>query len=118
VVGRGDANGVVRVTGNAEHAFVYSPLWFTNLGAGVTAEQRYATGNPLVAGHWLSEDDGTGGPLQAAGQAAVVSGVAAKGTAMVMFGTEPLFRAHPKGSFAQVARAIYGTSLERAPAGL
>jgi hypothetical protein len=84
----------------------------------VTAEQRYATGNPLVAGHWLSEDDGTGGPLQAAGQAAVVSGVAAKGTAMVMFGTEPLFRAHPKGSFAQVARAIYGTSLERAPAGL
>jgi hypothetical protein len=37
----------------------------------------------------------------------VVSGVAARGTATAVFGTEPLFRNHPKGSFAQVSRAVF-----------
>lgn len=37
----------------------------------------------------------------------MVSGVAPKGAATVLFGTEPLFRAHPKGLFAQAARAVY-----------
>ncbi|GIJ49455.1 hypothetical protein Val02_63410 [Virgisporangium aliadipatigenens] len=112
--GRGDANGVVAVqngtgavgTGSLPHAFVYTPLWFTVTGAGVTVESRYAAGNPLVAGHWLPNDDGTGGPTRAGGQPAIVSGVAARGTATVLFGTEPLFRAHPLGSFGQVARAV------------
>jgi hypothetical protein len=115
VAGRTDANGVAAVTGGTgavgtgalPHTFVFSPLWFTALGAGVAVEQRYAPGNPLVAGHWLTRDDGSGGPLQAGGQAAVVSGVAARGTATVLFGTEPLFRTHPKGAFADVARAVY-----------
>ena len=124
VAGRGDANGVVAVdngtgpvgAGALPHAFVFSPLWFTGVGAGVTVEQRYAAGNPLVAGHWLPTTAGTGGPQQAAGQAAVVSGVAARGTATVLFGTEPLFRAHPKGPFAQVARAILWSSVSGASA--
>jgi Zinc carboxypeptidase len=119
VPGRGDANGVVKVdngtgpvgTGAPAHAFVFSPLYFTGAGAGVTVEQRYAAGNPLVAGHWLPTEEGTGGPQQAAGQPCVVSGVAARGTATVLFGTEPLFRNHPKGSFAQVARAIWWSSV-------
>ena len=55
----------------------------------MTVEQRYAANAPLVAGHWLPDDDGTGGPDQAAGQAAVVSGVAARGTRTVLFGTQP-----------------------------
>lgn len=100
VEGNGDANGVVRVvnsgtvtTGAPDHSFVYAPLWFTDLGPGVRVEQSYATGNPLVSGHWRPLDDGTGGPTAAAGQAAVVSGPHA-----VLFGTEPLFRDHPKGS--------------------
>jgi len=115
VAGRGDANGVVSVVGGngpvagggLPYSFVFSPLWFADVAPGLVVEQRYAATNPLVAGHWKTEDDGTGGPGQAAGQAAVVSGVAAKGTAAVLFGTEPLFRAHPKGLYAQVARAIY-----------
>ena len=115
VAGRSDANGVVTVTngsgllgsGATGTAFVYSPLFFTNVGAGVTVEQRYGPGNPLVAGHWLPNATGTGGPEQAAGQAAVVSGLSARGTATVLFGTEPLFRNHPKGTFAQVARAAF-----------
>ncbi|MFK4222416.1 M14 family zinc carboxypeptidase [Streptomyces sp. NPDC019890] len=114
VVGNGDANGVVRVanaggaiTGGAPaHTFVYSPLWFTDLGPGVRADQSYGTGNPLVAGHWRALDDGTGGPKDAAGRASIVSGRTAKGAPVVLFGTEPLFRDHPKGVFAQVGRAL------------
>ncbi|MER7664799.1 MULTISPECIES: M14 family zinc carboxypeptidase [unclassified Streptomyces] len=114
VEGNGDANGVVRVTnrggaltgGAPAHTFVYSPLWFTGLGAGVRAEQSYGTGNPLVAGHWGAAEDGSGGPQAAAGRASVVSGTTAKGAPVVLFGTEPLFRDHPKGVFAQVGRAL------------
>ncbi|GAB2757606.1 M14 family metallopeptidase [Amycolatopsis magusensis] len=114
VAGREDANGVVSVTngtgpiatGAPESSFVYSPLWFTELGAGVTAEQRYAEQNPLAAGHWLPNEDGQG-PAQAAGAAAVVSGVDESGAKAVLFGTEPLFRAHPKGLYAQVGRAVF-----------
>ncbi|MBV7698389.1 M14 family zinc carboxypeptidase [Streptomyces sp. TRM70350] len=110
VEGNGDANGVVRVvnsggriTGGAPgHSFVYAPVWFTDLGRGVRVEQSYATGNPLVSGHWRALPDGTGGPAAAAGRASVVSGAHA-----VLFGTEPLFRDHPKGEFAQVGRALF-----------
>jgi len=112
VEGNGDANGVVRVvnsgtvtTGAPDHSFVYAPVWFTDLGPGVRVEQSYATGNPLVSGHWRPLDDGTGGPTAAAGQAAVVSGPHA-----VLFGTEPLFRDHPKGEFPQVGRALLTVS--------
>jgi hypothetical protein len=118
VAGRGDANGTVNVVnGNGPigadalpNSFVYSPQWFTGLGAGVTVEQRYANGNPLNAGHWRTNDDGTGGPTAAGGQASIVSGTDERGARVVMFGTEPLFRAHPKGLYAQVANAIYWSS--------
>ncbi|QKZ21839.1 M14 family zinc carboxypeptidase [Streptomyces chartreusis] len=110
VEGNGDANGVVRVAnsgsalmnGAPSHGFVYAPVWFTDLGPGVRVEQSYATGDPLVSGHWRPSQDGTGGPADAAGRAAVVSGPQA-----VLFGTEPMFRDHPKGEFAQVGRALY-----------
>ncbi|MFC6568309.1 M14 family zinc carboxypeptidase [Actinoplanes utahensis] len=115
VTGRGDANGVVTVTnegpivgaGSPPHSFVYSPIWFT--GTGFTVEQRYGA-DPLVAGHWLPTDAGANGPAQAAGQAAVVSGSTAGGGNAVLFGTEPLFRAHPKGLYAQYARALFWTA--------
>ncbi len=109
VQGNGDANGVVRVvnaggavTGGApDHSFVYAPVWFTGLGGGVTVEQSYGTGNPLVSGHWRPLEDGSGGPAAAAGRPSVVSDPDA-----VLFGTEPLFRAHPKGELPQVGRAL------------
>jgi hypothetical protein len=112
VTGRGDANGVVAVrntgavvgAGALPHSFVYSPIWFT--GSGFTVEQRYGD-DPLVAGHWLPTAPGAGGPDQAAGQASVVSGETARGGRAVLFGTEPLFRAHPKGLYADFARALY-----------
>ncbi|SDG36897.1 Zinc carboxypeptidase [Lentzea fradiae] len=114
VAGWESANGVVNVvngtgpvgTGALPHSFVYSPLWFTDLGAGVAVEQRYG-GTVLAAGHWRAREDGTGGQDAAAGQAAVVSGTAATGAKVVLFGTEPMFRDHPKGLYAQVARALF-----------
>ncbi|MBB3664327.1 hypothetical protein FB384_003231 [Prauserella sediminis] len=113
VEGRGDANGVVSVTDGEggvldrapAHSFVYSPVWFTGLADSVTAEQRYAR-DPLVAGHWLP-GEAAGGPAEAAGEASVVSGVSAGGTRTVLFGTEPMFRDHPKGLYAQVADAVF-----------
>lgn len=112
VIGRADANGVVAVrgtgavvgAGSPSRAFVYSPIWFT--GTGFTTEQSYAA-VPLIAGHWLPTAPGAGGPEQAAGQAAVISGATARGGRAVMFGTDPLFRAHPKGLYAEFARALY-----------
>ncbi|WP_411147194.1 M14 family zinc carboxypeptidase [Streptomyces sp. A30] len=119
VEGNGDANGVVRVVntgpvtaGAPDHGFVYAPVWFTDLGPGVRVEQTYGTGNPLVSGHWRALEDGSGGPAQAAGQASVVSGSGA-----VLFGTEPLFRDHPKGEFAQVARALFTVAQARGGTG-
>ncbi|OXM48057.1 peptidase M28 [Amycolatopsis alba DSM 44262] len=115
VAGWEDGNGVVSVVGGTgpvgggalPDSFVYGPFWFTDLGSSVRVEQRYASGNPLVAGHWRPRDDGTGGPMEAAGQAAVVSGTSGPGGRAVLFGTEPLFRDHPKGLYSQVAKAIY-----------
>lgn len=108
VEGNGDANGVVRVSNSGPltadapgYGFVYAPVWFTDLGPEVRVEQSYATGNPLVSGHWRPSADGGGGPLAAAGRPSVVSGPQS-----VLFGTEPLFRDHPKGEFPQVARAL------------
>jgi hypothetical protein len=109
VEGNADANGVVRVRNSGgitrdapDRGFVYAPLWFTDPGPGVRVEQSYATGNPLVSGHWRPLRDGSGGPAAAAGQASVVSG-----DNTVLFGTEPLFRDHPKGEFPQVAAALF-----------
>ncbi|MFD4559582.1 M14 family zinc carboxypeptidase [Streptomyces sp. NPDC058469] len=109
VEGSEEANGVVRVVnsgpvtaGAPVYGFVYAPVWFTGLGPGVRVEQSYATGNPLLAGHWRTRADGTGGPADAAGRPSVVSGPRA-----VLFGTEPLFRDHPKGELPQVGRALF-----------
>ncbi len=115
VPGRDDANGIVSVVNGSgpvggdalPQSFVYAPQWFTDLGPGVVVEQRYGAGKPLVAGHWRPNEDGTGGQDQAAGQALVVSGADERGARVVMFGSEPLFRAHPKGLYAQVANAVY-----------
>jgi hypothetical protein len=75
-------------------------LWFTALGSGVTADERYASGDFFVAGHWI-------GQAAASGQASVVSGAGDTGERAVLFGTEPMFRDHPKGLYPQVANALY-----------
>jgi hypothetical protein len=115
--GRGDGNGVVTVAnagtaisaGATPHSFVYSPAWFTELGADVTVDQSYGD-DVLVSGHWAGTE-AQGGQDAAAGQPLVVSGADDDGAA-VLFGSEPLFRAHPKGQYPLVGRALFWSSLQ------
>ncbi|MFC5379784.1 hypothetical protein [Aquipuribacter nitratireducens] len=105
---RGDANGTVAVvntpdspvTGDAiDVSFVSSPRVFSSVGAGVRVDQELAEGEFLLSGHWI-------GSSAFAGQPVVVSGTAA-GADVTLFGTEPLYRDHPKGMFTQVAEALW-----------
>ncbi|GGM36470.1 hypothetical protein GCM10011608_21390 [Micromonospora sonchi] len=106
--GRSDANGIVGVVNNPASpitgkalstSFVDAPQYFTRVGAGVRVDQRLADEGFFLAGHW-------GGQEAAAGHAVVVSGEA-KGAKVTLFGTEPLFRAHPEGLYPQVAAALW-----------
>lgn len=113
VNGPGRANGVVLVdTADGvigaqaeEAAFTYGPAYFTDLGEEVTVEQTF-TVEPLLSGHWLPNEDGSGGPEQAAGQPSVISAVTEDGTRALVFGTDPFFRTHPRGMFDDVAAAL------------
>ena len=117
--GRADGNGVVNVVntdggitaGATSHTFVYSPAWFTELGEDVHVDQRYAADDVLVSGHWAGTLD-EGGQDAAAGQPLIVSGVDDHQGAAVLFGSEPLFRAHPKGQYALVGRALFWSALQ------
>lgn len=123
--GRADANGVINVDnaatdiayGASPQTFVYSPMWFTDLAEEVVVDQRYAGDDTLVSGHWRAGSDGSGGQDAAAGQALVVHGVdgsgQTKGAPVVIFGSEPLFRGHPKGQYPLIARALIWSSLRR-----
>ena len=120
VQGFGRSNGIVAVDtpdGSIlaphaqDHAFVYPPVWFTELGGSTTVEQTYAA-DPMLAGHWRATN-GANGPDAAAGQASVISARGDQGTAVV-FGTSPLFRTHPKGGLSQVAQAVVWAAPEAA----
>ncbi|QDB78702.1 peptidase M14 [Georgenia wutianyii] len=98
------ASGVIAAQAE-EAAFVYGPAYFTGLGENVAVEQTFAA-EPLLSGHWLPNGDGSGGPEQAASQPSVISAVADSGTRALVFGTDPLFRTHPRGMFDDVAAAL------------
>ncbi|GAA3723423.1 M14 family zinc carboxypeptidase [Plantactinospora mayteni] len=91
--------------GAVPHAFINQPVWFTGLGAGVTVEQSYAA-DPLLAGWWAANEAGTTGQAAAAGQASIVRTVSPGGNGVVLFGTDPTFRLHPKGLHSQLGRAL------------
>ncbi|PMR62413.1 peptidase [Verrucosispora sp. ts21] len=103
----GVANVVNRggpVTADASaYSFISQPVWFTNLGAGVSVEQSYAA-DPLLAGWWART--GANGQTAAANQASIVRTVSAGGNGVVLFGTNPTFRLHPKGLHPQLGRAL------------
>ncbi|MFG1777122.1 M14 family zinc carboxypeptidase [Micromonospora sp. NPDC049048] len=113
--GPGLASGVVNVVnaggpvsaGAIPHSFVSQPVWFTGLGGNVTVEQSYAA-DPLLAGWWTT--GGANGQDAAANQASIVRGVSAGGNGVVLFGTDPTFRLHPKGLQPQLGRALLWTA--------
>jgi hypothetical protein len=80
--------------------FVFDPLWFPEVGVGVRVDERYGDGDFFFAGHWIGQEE-------AAGQPSVVSGDTAQGGRAVLFGTDPLFRDHPKGLYGQMAQALH-----------
>ena len=84
----------------ADSSFVFDPLWFPVLGEGVRVDQRYGEGDFFFAGHWVGQEE-------AAGQPSIISGDTATGGRGVLFGTDPLFRQHPKKLFGQIAQALY-----------
>ncbi|MEV4121773.1 M14 family zinc carboxypeptidase [Micromonospora sp. NPDC049645] len=96
-------NGGPVTTSAISHAFISQPVWFTGLGAGVEVEQSYAA-DPLLSGWWAT--DGANGQAAAANQASIVRGVSTAGNGVVLFGTDPTFRLHPKGLQPQLGRAL------------
>lgn len=110
--GPSQANGIVEVANDTtspvtagfrarDVSFVYNPVRFS-LGEGADAQvvQRLGNGDFFVSGHWV-------GNAEAAGDPVVVSGTTTDGGTAVMFGTEPLFRAHPQKLFTQTANALF-----------
>jgi hypothetical protein len=116
VVGNPDANGIGRVVNDPSspvtstalgQTFVYSPVWFESLGAGVVAAQRFGAGDFFFAGHWIdTPEDPATGQEDAAGDAVVVHGEDGS-SRVVLFGSDTLFRAHPRGLFPQPAHALW-----------
>ncbi|MFC6233846.1 M14 family metallopeptidase [Leucobacter soli] len=113
--GNGSGNGIVAVETpegsvlepyQQDSSFIYPAVSFSNLGEGTKAEQNYAEGNPLLAGHWRSTN-ATNGPEVAGGKASVISGESASGAKALVFGTSVFFRTHPKGGLSQAARGLF-----------
>ncbi|MEU8265108.1 M14 family zinc carboxypeptidase [Micromonospora sp. NPDC048999] len=92
-------------SGAIPHSFISQPVWFTNLGAEVTVEQSYAA-DPLLAGWWAATGAGRNGQGAAANQASIVRSVSPGGNGVVLFGTAPTYRLHPKGLQPQLGRAL------------
>ncbi|NEE04210.1 M14 family zinc carboxypeptidase [Phytoactinopolyspora halotolerans] len=87
------------------HSFVYAPVWFTDVPPEATVDERLGTGDFFVSGHWIGHD-------AAASGATVVSGTGDVDAKVVLFGTRPLFRDHPKGLYPQVANAVFWSAAE------
>jgi len=83
-----------------DFAYVYKPVWFTDLGDGVSVVARYDD-DPFVAGFWPGSETAAAAP-------AIVSGSCGKGD-VVLIGVRPAFRAHPEHTFRLLANAIYAS---------
>jgi hypothetical protein len=84
-----------------DYAFVFTPAWFTNLGAGVTSSAEFAVGDFIVSGFWPGW-----GVSGAAGSPVIVH--SSNGDSDVaLVGLDLTFRGHPENSFRLLANAIY-----------
>ena len=86
-------------------AFVYTPAWFTTVGAGVTVSASLADPDFLVSGYWPGYESSG-----AAGLPVVVhtSNPASSGDSDVtLIGLDVTFRGHPENTFRLLANAIY-----------
>ena len=84
-----------------DYAFVFTPAWFTRLGAGVVNSADFSAGSFLVSGFWPGWQ-----ASGAAGSPVVVHGD--KGDSdITLIGLDVTFRGHPENTFRLLANAIY-----------
>jgi hypothetical protein len=84
-----------------DYAFVYSPAWFTRLGAGVVSSAEFIGGDFIVSGFWpFWQDSGAEGEP-------VVVHRADGDSDTTLIGLDVTFRGHPENTFRLLANAIY-----------
>ncbi|HEX6306302.1 MAG TPA: M14 family zinc carboxypeptidase [Anaerolineales bacterium] len=94
-------DGVAGGFPNEDYAFVFTPAWFTSLGAGVVTSAELGAGDFLVSGFWPGWQ-GTG----AAGSPVVVH-TSNGDSDVTLAGLDLTFRGHPENAFRLLANAIY-----------
>ncbi|MEJ2599175.1 MAG: M14 family zinc carboxypeptidase [Anaerolineales bacterium] len=110
----GDGNAIVKLdysSGDAlaagfwqqDYAFVYYPVWFSDLGADVEVTASYAGGDFLVSGFWPGWMESG-----AAGQAAIVHQSSGERDVSVL-GIDATFRGHPENAFRLLGNAIFSS---------
>jgi hypothetical protein len=94
-------DGVAGGFPDEDYAFVYTPAWFTRLGAGVVSSAEFTDGDFIVSGFWPGWQ-----VSGAAGSPVVVHGSnGASDTTLI--GLDVTFRGHPENTFRLLANAIY-----------
>jgi hypothetical protein len=84
-----------------DFAFVFTPAWFTRLGAGVVSSAEFGDGDFIVSGFWpFWQASG------AAGSPVVVHGSDGEGDT-TLIGLDVTFRGHPENTFRILGNAIY-----------
>ena len=84
-----------------DYAFVYTPAWFTRLGAGVVSSAKFSTGDFIVSGFW------PGWQVSGAGGSHVVVRGSKGDSDTTLVGLDLTFRGHPENTFRLLANAIY-----------
>jgi hypothetical protein len=84
-----------------DYAFVFTPAWFTRLGAGVESAAEFKSGDFIVSGFWPGWQ-GSG----ASGSPVVVHGSNGDSD-ITLVGLDVTFRGHPENTFRLLANAIY-----------
>jgi hypothetical protein len=84
-----------------DYAFVYTPAWFTRLGAGVVSSAKFSTGDFIVSGFW------PGWQVSGAGGSPVVVRGSKGDSDTTLVGLDLTFRGHPENTFRLLANAIY-----------
>lgn len=87
-----------------DYAFVYGPVWFTQVGVGVKVSAHISAGEFFVSGMWSRWKESG-----AASMPIVVHGTSSTGSIVILIGIDPTFRAHPENTFRILANAIYLT---------
>jgi hypothetical protein len=95
------ADGVAGGYLDEDHAFVFSPAWFTRLGPGVVSAAAFADGDFVVSGFWPGWD------VSGAAGSPVVVHTSNGDSDVALAGLDLTFRGHTENSFRLLANAIY-----------